>query len=265
MSKSETKFELLAPADTAAEKQLDVHKKNIRVYSTGVLRSGAQMCGYAFLAGNEMNAAAALLPHGDLTPWLKQNFPEVSERTARNWRGFAETLNEKFKSATVADFKNAKLLTSPTKPKKSFTEKECAALSAAVREAMDGKGMIEFLRDAKLVEEEKEQGGVRVSNEKLQAWLKEHHPDLVGKTIDELPKKIQNAALRDIRRENPSNTAVDQAQAANDVVEERTTTLIGWTEDEDNLKLCTIAKLRALEKARVELGHHIQKILKARS
>lgn len=170
MSKSEPKFELVTPLPAATEKQLELHKKNIRVYATGVARSGAQMFGYAFLAGNEMNDAAKLLPHGDLLPWIKENFPEISRTTSQNWRQFADDVRAKL--PTVGNLAKSNLLANPTKPKTKFTEKECTALAAVVREAMDGKGMLEFMREAKFLRDVEDAGGFRPSEEKFQKWLK---------------------------------------------------------------------------------------------
>lgn len=153
MSTEKTKFELAQPLPAATEKQLELHKKNIRLYTDGVRRSGAQFFGYAFLAGREINLAAELLPHGELLPWIQQNFPAVSEPATRIWRNFSKELESKF--VTITNLPTAGLLKNPTKPKKSFSEKECSLITETVNKVMDGKGMMEFMRGCKLLREPK--------------------------------------------------------------------------------------------------------------
>lgn len=166
----------LSPSLPAAtEKQLETHIKNIRLYATGVARSGAQFFGYAFLAGREINKAAEILPHGELLPWIKQNFPDVSESATRTWRGFAEKLEAKF--ATVANL--PPLLKGPNKPKKTFSEKECSVITEVVNEAMDGNGMMEFMRGNKLLREPKAPAHhpikeKKISDEEAIALAKDH-------------------------------------------------------------------------------------------
>lgn len=262
MTKPDPKFELVPQADAATEKQLAAHKKNIGVYASGVQKSSAQFFGYAFLAGHEMAQAKQIVEHGNkpgskgFENWLKENFPALSYRTAARWLEFAELFSARLaeKTATVAEigFK-------PLHLKKSFSKKEQQAILELVPEVMDGAGMIEFMQDCKLLREPKEDGGVRLDAAKLEAWLKEHHPELAGKSFDELPKKIQNAALRALRKPR-TVTAEDQKEAADFVVEQRADSIRAWAGDEENLKLCSRAKLKELEDARLALGRTIEKI-----
>lgn len=191
-------LKLIHSLPASAEKQLESHKKNIRLYALGVARSGAQMFGYAFLAGNEMNEAAKLLPHGEVEKWIESNFPEIPRPTAFRYRQFADLVGPKLvetKSLTV------RLLT----PKKKFNEKECTALSTVVREAMDGKGMLEFMREAKFLREIEDAGGFRPNAAKLVQWLranqlekavedflaKSEKSDMSEISFDDLPPKLQ--------------------------------------------------------------------------
>lgn len=183
-----TELELVSPATAHDEKQLEAHKKNIRVFADGVTRSGAQLYGYAFLAGREMNLAAQKLPHGNLLPWIQENFPDLSNGTVGRWRTFATDVEAKF--PTVGNLKPM-LLLGTGKAKKTFSKKEQEEILKVVPEMMDGKGMVEFMRDAKLLREPQEDGGYRPNKEALKAFLKEFHPDLADTAYDALPEKIQ--------------------------------------------------------------------------
>jgi hypothetical protein len=184
--KDKTKFELVPAQDAATEKALATHKKNIKVYADGVRRSGAQLFGYAYLAGREMNLAKELLPHGQFEKWISNTFQDLSENTTKNWRNFATAIEDK--RPTVGLLNGEKLeLTG----KKKFNKAQEAAICKLVLEIMDGMGMVEFMRASRFLKEPTPAGGFRPNAEKLEAWLKENHPELAGKKWEELPENIK--------------------------------------------------------------------------
>jgi hypothetical protein len=172
-------LQLTTQGNAAAEKNLDAHKKNIRIYVDGVHRSGAQLFGYAFLAGREMNLAAEALPHGQMGKWLKANFPDITHPTEVRWRSFAKDLEAKF--ATVANLK-------PLQLKKSFTKKDQATILAAVPDLLDGQGMVEFMQSAKLLREPKLTGGDRTlfDKDQIKLWCSEYHPGMPARECQAL-------------------------------------------------------------------------------
>ncbi len=59
---------------------------------------------HALKAGALLLEAKAGLPHGEWLPWLKENCPDISERTVQRYMRLAENRDElRTKSATVAD------------------------------------------------------------------------------------------------------------------------------------------------------------------
>lgn len=147
---SETKFELMQ-FDEQTEKRLAIRKKNISVYARGVFAGAAQLYGYAFLCGREMLLAKSEIPHGNkdsekgFTAWLEQNFDGITVRTARNWMSFATQIHEK--TETVSFFSSAGL----DLKKRSITKRDRSTILEIIPELMDGKGMMQFMRDSKLL------------------------------------------------------------------------------------------------------------------
>ncbi len=223
------KLELTHSLSAEAEKKLAVHKKNIRAYANGVDRSGAQLFGYAFLAGNEMNLAADILPHGQLLAWIENSFPDLSNGTVGRWRNFADTVKAKF--PTVGNLK-------PLQLKKKFSKVEQEEILKAIPQIMDGQGMVEFMRSCKLLNEPKPIGG-----DTRQTLPDGSHPPA--------PPRKPNAQ--------------EQAQAADETVRViyggYLKTLI---EDRENFILCKLSAINELEDLRLALGRKIEAVKKER-
>jgi hypothetical protein len=151
MSQKETKFELMPAPSAAVEKRLAAHKKNLAAYVKGMQSGAAQLFGYRFLAGREMLMARELLPHGELRSWVEEQFPGISERTSRNWMAFAEAVLAK--TATVADLKSVAGPLQLDSGKVRFSAKEHSLIARLVPDIMDGAGMVEFMREARLLKE----------------------------------------------------------------------------------------------------------------
>lgn len=184
--KAKPNLELIPAGDAKTEHRLSALKKNIAVCESGIIRSGAQMFGYAYIQGAALREAAELVPHGKLEKWVEQNFPTISARTATRRVEFANRID--LKSATVADLKEVKPLISSAKKLKKTDE---ANILKVVTEVMDGKGMMEFMRAGKFIADAKPDGGYRPNAEAVEAWLTQFHPDLAGTKYDDLPAKIQ--------------------------------------------------------------------------
>jgi hypothetical protein len=237
------------------EKKLAAHKKNITAYANGVRVSGAQLFGYAFLAGREMNQAAELLPHGKLMPWLEENFPDLSRKTTDNWREFAVNIND-----ALPDFAKLK----PLQLKKTFSKAERQTILEAIPKVLDGQGMIEFNRACKFLKEPELVGGLNPTVDTVQEFLKEHFPDLVGKAYAELPAHVKAQIRKQVLGRKRKPNAQDQIKAANDTVQTRIGFLTQWTADTAPLDACDRATLKELEEARLALGRVISSALEKR-
>jgi hypothetical protein len=249
------KLQLTTQPTAEVEKKLAAHKKNITAYANGVTRSGAQLFGYAFMAGREMNLAADILPHGQLIPWLTENFPDVPRPTAHRWRDFASAIGEKLGS--VSNYK-------PLLLKKTFNKKEQAEILSAVPEIMDGQTMVEFMRAGKFLKEPELVGGLNPSVDTVQEFLREKFPDLVGKAYAELPAHVKAQIRKQVLGRKRKPNAQDQIKAANETVQTRIGFLTQWTADTAPLDACDRATLKELEEARLALGRVISSALEKR-
>lgn len=245
-------LELTTQPPAAIEKRLAGHKKNILAYVNGVNRSGAQLFGYAFLAGREMNLAAEVLPHGKLLPWMDENFPKLSKGTIDNWRAFATNINGHFARLTKLK---------PLQLKKTFSETEQSLILETIPKVMDGQGMIDFNRACKFLDAPAPAGGLHPSTDATQEFLKEKFPDHAGKSYAELPTHIKAQVRKHVLRQPHSKNAVDQSKAANKAVENRTNMLNAWATEASGtfLDQCDRATLKAFEEARLALGRAIEK------
>lgn len=188
----------LVSLTAAQEKQLAAHKKNLDLYFGGLQRSKAELLGYAFLIGNELNQAKDVLPHGRFEAFVEERY-QLPKPTQHRWREHATCVVEKWEqitagqSPTVGKSTTVVLLKSPLDlaGKKKFSKKEQAAILEIIPEIMERKGMVQFIQDCKLMREPKPAGGFRPDKEALEAWLKEHHPELAGQEYDALDPKVQ--------------------------------------------------------------------------
>lgn len=179
-----TDLELLPAADAETEKKIAGHVKVIRSAIDGHLRARSLFRVYALIGGAHANFLAELAPHGQAKKILQEHFDDVSRSRLYEWRKWAKKLADANpKSPTVG------LLTAPSLGKKQVPLKMLKAADAEIDAVLGDQSYIDFLRD----KPKKEPGGYRYDKAKLEKWLKEHHPDHVGKTYEELPPKIQSA------------------------------------------------------------------------
>jgi hypothetical protein len=134
---------------STAEK-LEAHAKVIHTLIAAQRRGAAEQFGYAFLAGRALVQAKAIVPNGNIkTPnagfkrWVEVNFPEITLRTAENWMAFAESI---MAHAQLA------LLNSPMQlGSVDLNEQSHETILQLVPEVMDGKGMMRFMRECRLL------------------------------------------------------------------------------------------------------------------
>ena len=159
----ETQLEII-PKSTA--EKLEGHAKIIRTYINGQRKSTAETFGYAFLAGHRMLVAKEDVPHGNSNPgdgtfaersaknrgfknWVEANFPNITFRSAERWMVFASAIVKKAeeKSDTCRISKTLPLMIGRGK----INAKDRPVILEAVKTVMDGKGMLEFMRDSNLL------------------------------------------------------------------------------------------------------------------
>ena len=132
-----------------AEK-LEAHAKVIHSLIAAQRRGAAEQFGYAFLAGRALLQAKAIVPNGHTrTPnagfkrWVDANFPEITMRTAENWMAFAESI---MAHAQLAVLNSPMQLGSV-----DLNEQSHETILQLVPEVMDGKGMMRFMRECRLL------------------------------------------------------------------------------------------------------------------
>lgn len=136
---------------TVAEK-LEVHERNIKLFIRGTQKAAGEHFGYAYLTGREMLLAKAVIPHGNshcnnagLKDWAESKFKHAPYRTLTHWMEFARCIDEQ----------NGKLAESPklrlTLTKGKLTKLDRGLILDAVKNTMDGKGMLAFMRASHLL------------------------------------------------------------------------------------------------------------------
>src|SRR6185437_14300637 len=141
------KLEVISKA--VAEK-LEAHAQVIHTLIAAQRRGAAEQFGYAFLAGRALLQAKAIVPNGNsrvpnagFKNWVAANLPEITMRTAENWMLFAESVL----SRAQVDACNAPLLLGSLEISGTAHD----SILKLVPEIMDGKGMIRFMRDSRLL------------------------------------------------------------------------------------------------------------------
>lgn len=141
------KLEVISKA--VAEK-LEAHAQVIHTLIAAQRRGAAEQFGYAFLAGRALLQAKAIVPNGNsrlpnagFKNWVAANLPEITLRTAENWMLFAESVL----SRAQVDASSSPLLLGSMEIQGSAHE----SILKLVPEIMDGKGMIRFMRDTRLL------------------------------------------------------------------------------------------------------------------
>jgi hypothetical protein len=141
------KLEVISKA--VAEK-LEAHVQVIHTLIAAQRRGAAEQFGYAFLAGRALLQAKAIVPNGNsrhpdagFKNWVAANLPEITMRTAENWMLFAESIL----SRAQVDACNSPLLLGSVEINGAAHE----SVLNLVPEIMDGKGMMRFMRDSRLL------------------------------------------------------------------------------------------------------------------
>jgi hypothetical protein len=141
------KLELIPKA--IAEK-LETHAGIIRNLIAAQRRGAAEQFGYAFLAGRALLQAKAIVPNGNIRSphtgfkhWVGANFPEITMRTAENWMFFAESILARAQT----DAATSPLLLGSVE----LSGQSHDSILQLVPEVMDGKGMMRFMRETRLL------------------------------------------------------------------------------------------------------------------
>jgi len=141
------KLEVISKA--VAEK-LEAHAQLVHTLIAAQRRGAAEQFGYAFLAGRALLQAKAIVPNGNsrlpnagFKNWVVANLPEITMRTAENWMLFAESIL----SRAQVDAGNSPLLLGAVEINGSSHD----SILRLVPEIMDGKGMMRFMRDSRLL------------------------------------------------------------------------------------------------------------------
>jgi hypothetical protein len=145
----------LIPKSTA--EKLDAHTKKISAYIDGHRKGAAEMAGYAYLAGLVLLEAKATITHGNgdsnagFKNWVEARFKKITHRTATNWMGLAQSIQAA--AAILPEFNNSPLLLGIGK----INSKNQTVVLNLVRQVMDGKTMMKFLRDSALLRDPEKQ------------------------------------------------------------------------------------------------------------
>jgi hypothetical protein len=141
------KLEVISKA--VAEK-LEAHAQVIHTLIAAQRRGAAEQFGYAFLAGRALLQAKAIVPNGNsrapdagFKNWVAANLPEITMRTAENWMLFAESVL----SRAQVDACVSPLLLGAVEISGTAHD----SILKLVPEIMDGRGMIRFMRDSRLL------------------------------------------------------------------------------------------------------------------
>lgn len=134
----------------AIAEKLEAHAHVIHTLIAEQRRGAAEQFGYAFLAGRALLQAKAIVPNGNArTPaagfkhWVEANFPEITMRTAENWMFFAESIMARA---------HANAATSPLLiGSMEMSGQSHESILQLVPEVMDGKGMMHFMRECRLL------------------------------------------------------------------------------------------------------------------
>jgi hypothetical protein len=130
--------------------RLEAHAKVIHTLIVAQRRGAAEQFGYAFLAGRALLQAKGIVPNGNakaahagFRKWVEANFPEITIRTAENWMRFAESII----SRAQVDTATAPLLLGAME----FSGASHDSILKLVPQVMDGKGMMRFMRECRLL------------------------------------------------------------------------------------------------------------------
>jgi hypothetical protein len=175
---SDKNLQLTAQEPAAVEKTEAQRRQRIKAWFALMRNAGAQMIGYKVMIGHELNEAAATATHGTFEQWVEEEYG-LAKSTQHDWRNFSALFLEEVKkqevSPTAGKSPTAGLLRSPKVLK---TKKAMAAILEIAPRIMDGRGMVEFCREIRLLNEAKPDGGYRPDPEMVREFLAAAHPEL---------------------------------------------------------------------------------------
>lgn len=136
----------------AVAEKLENHTKVIHTLIAAQRRGAAEQFGYAFLAGRALLQAKSIVPNGHANApnagfkrWIEANFPTITMRTAENWMTFAESIIARAQASAA----NSPLLLGSVEMSGQSHE----SILQLVPEVMNGQGMMQFMRDCRLLRE----------------------------------------------------------------------------------------------------------------
>jgi hypothetical protein len=134
----------------AITEKLDAHANVLHTLIAAQRHGAAEQFGYAFLAGRALLQAKAIVPNGNLRSpnagfkhWVETHLPEITMRTAENWMLFAESILAR----AQLDAATSPLLLGTIE----LTSASHDSMLQLVPEVMDGKGMMRFMRETRLL------------------------------------------------------------------------------------------------------------------
>ena len=134
----------------AIAEKLEAHAVVIHNLIAAQRRGAAEQFGYAFLAGRALLQAKDFLTNGNsrmpnagFKQWVETNFPEITMRTAENWMLFTESILAR----AQVDAASAPLLLGSVE----LSGQSHDSILQLVPEVMDGKGMMRFMRETRLL------------------------------------------------------------------------------------------------------------------
>jgi hypothetical protein len=134
----------------AIAEKLDAHLHVIHKLIAAQRRGAAEQFGYAFLAGRALLQAKSIVPNGNTSAtdagfkhWVEANLPEITMRTAENWMRFAESILARAQTDAVS----SPLLLGSIELNGDSHD----SILQIVPEVMDGKGMMRFMRETRLL------------------------------------------------------------------------------------------------------------------
>ncbi len=138
----------------AIAEKLEAHVNVLHTLIAAQRRGAAEQFGYAFLAGRALLQAKAIVPNGNsrapnagFKNWVAANLPEITMRTAENWMFFADSIIAR----AQVDAVSSPLLLGAVEINGSAHD----SILQLVPEIMDGRGMMRFMRNSRLLRRRK--------------------------------------------------------------------------------------------------------------
>lgn len=200
-------------SDVVLSAEQSRHIKKIKAYHAACIKNVKQQMGYAFLVGLELDSLKKTLDHGQFEDVCAKSFPSIPERSLKRYKQFFTAMLElkpaSGKSAIVALLTDGKAVNSKGK----LTKEGQTAVLDAFYEATDGKTLTDMYRDLGVIRQPKPDGGFRPPEKEVQAWLKEHHPELAGTKFADLPEALRKQFKKQYRPALPEEITIEAKRA----------------------------------------------------